>query len=360
MNILHVITTIERGGAENQLLILTREQIKQGHTVTVLPLKGKTELQAEFNSSGVSVDLLLMNETFFSQLLKFNSMKENFEVVHLHLPRAELLGTMSRKKGRTIVSKHNTEPFFPGSNRILSTLLARFVAKRSDKIIAISESVSTYLYQNKEVSNQRKIDVVLYGYDNQEISHEVSEEYAEIRKNTQHLIVTVSRLVPQKDLFTLIKVVWKLKDKWPDVQLIIYGSGPLHDELKAMAENLGIFPDVHFLGRTSNPKGAMAKSDLFVLTSKYEGFGLVLVEAMAAGVPIVAARNSAIPEVLGSEHPTLFSTSDVDDLNGKISDIFSNSSLAEDIVAYQSKRLEEFVPDKMAHRILEVYNNAAK
>lgn len=358
MRILHIITTIERGGAENQLLILAREQITQGHQVTVMPLKGRLELQSDLMASAINVDTSLVGYSFFNQLRLIRKKKKNYEIVHLHLPRAELLGTLSRKNCRIVVSKHNTEPFFPGATKFTSVLLARFIAFRADAIIAISNSVAEYLCQNKEVPNLNKVEVVLYGFDKTEISDEVSAKFSNIRESSDHLLITVSRLTQQKDLGTLIQAVAKLKLKWPDVQLVIFGNGPLQNQLEDQARDLGVFHEVNFMGKTANPRGAMAQSDVFVLSSLYEGFGLVLIEAMTSKIPIVAANNSAIPEVLGSDHPMLFSTRDVDDIVNKIDLLFSNENLSTDIVDYQENRLNNFSSDRMANRIFEVYLGA--
>jgi glycosyltransferase involved in cell wall biosynthesis len=233
--------------------------------------------------------------------------------------------------------------------------MSRLASRRADTVIAISESVKDFLCQNREISPKTKLQVIYYGYDSSQVLSTAPEPFKLIRNNTNHLLITVSRLVPQKDLFTLIEGVSKLHKNWPDVQLVIFGTGPLLPELEEFSKSKGLTESVHFLGQTENPRGVMALSDVFVLTSKYEGFGLVLVEAMSAATPIVAANNSAIPEVLGTDHKMLFETGNSDDLSDKIDLLFSNKSLVNDILSHQEARLIEFSPQKMAEEILEVY-----
>jgi glycosyltransferase involved in cell wall biosynthesis len=84
----------------------------------------------------------------------------------------------------------------------------------------------------------------------------------------------------------------------PGAELVIVGVGPLEAELKKMTLGLGIENRVRWLGKRSDVPAVMKSFDVFALTSIYEGFGLVLLEAMAAGIPVVASRVSAIPEVL--------------------------------------------------------------
>jgi glycosyltransferase involved in cell wall biosynthesis len=169
------------------------------------------------------------------------------------------------------------------------------------------------------------------------------------------LLLTISRLTEQKDLPTLLNAFSLSKKSIPDLELIIFGEGELLESLSVLSEELNISSSVHFLGKTSNPRGAMRAADLFVLSSKYEGFGLVLVEAMTATIPIVAAKNSAIPEVIGEKHPLLFETGNPDELSSKINYCLGSNELRESVLNYQDARLEFFDPARMSEKINEVY-----
>ena len=110
-SILHVITTIDRGGAENHLLELARVQVKTGHKVTVAYLKGAAEQKENFQSAGIEV--IQGGKSFFAQFAKIHKLARSglYPIVHAHLPQAELacLGIPNH-----IISRHNTEPFVPG------------------------------------------------------------------------------------------------------------------------------------------------------------------------------------------------------------------------------------------------------
>lgn len=356
MKIIHIITTIERGGAENQLVVLVKEQVRLGHSVLVLPLKGRHELKEEIEKVGATLDPSVSDKSLIHQILSISKLKKKYDVCHLHLPRAELLANLSISRCKVVVSKHNTEPFFPKAPTWLSRILARFVDLRSDSVIAISHSVANYLKDNKEVSADRKIKTIYYGFEDDSIQKSTDENLLRIRENTSNLVMTVARLTPQKDLETLLRAISKVSVHIPDIGLVIYGEGHLLEALRAVAKNLGIGDKTFFLGKTNNPRGAMKISDVFVLTSKYEGFGLVLVEAMSAGVPIVAANNTAIPEVLGIEHPYLFETGNQDMLASYLINVLEESNSNNRIIDYQNERLKQFSPDRMAVRVLEAYH----
>ena len=126
-SILHVITTIDLGGAEKQLFTLATCQKEKGFDVEVVFLKDKPTLMQNFLKVGVKVDLGFAGLGFFRQVLKLKQRKsqENL-VVHAHLPRAELLCALSLKQESFIVTRHNSEAFFPNGSAKLSQLLSRF------------------------------------------------------------------------------------------------------------------------------------------------------------------------------------------------------------------------------------------
>ncbi len=93
--VIHLITTIERGGAEKQLLTLTSEQVQSGLKVVVLYLKGKPDLRNEFEASGVEVNNLLVEKSFLKQIYLLSKyLRKNPSPVHAHLPKSELLAAV--------------------------------------------------------------------------------------------------------------------------------------------------------------------------------------------------------------------------------------------------------------------------
>ena len=160
----HVITTINRGGAENQLLVLVREQIKLGMEVSVLYLKGEPELEQDLSDAGAKVLHDIANKHPFIQFLKMRSISKSQEtLLHAHLPRAELLTRFSSAKNPFVVSRHNAEPFFPGAHELLSSFLSRLVTEKAKHVIAISYAVFNFISSKNEVSDLKKVSVVHYG-----------------------------------------------------------------------------------------------------------------------------------------------------------------------------------------------------
>ena len=352
--VLHVITTINRGGAENQLVVLVREQVKSGLDVTVIYLKGEPELQQEFLAAGAKILHNIVNMRPIFQLIKLRgiSKAEKF-LLHAHLPRAELLTRFAAGKNEYVVSRHNAEPFFPGAARLLSSYLSRLVIKKARHVIAISLAVSEFLIENQEIRSNEKLSVVHYGY-----QPRPGEDRQTAKVNLGDLseicIGTISRLTRQKDLPTLFSSFAQFLINHPKSTLLLVGGGEEKDYLENLAQNLGIGENIEWVGRTSRIPEFLSRMDIFVLSSLYEGFGLVLLEAMDAGVPLIASNNSAVPEVLGKDFPGLVRTGDVAGFVKKMNE-YTDSSVRQNILQDQDVRLKIFSAEVMCSKISEVY-----
>ena len=351
--VLHLITTIKRGGAENQLLVLVKEQIKTGFQVHIAYLKDEPELQRDFENIGAIVHNNLSGLKFWKQPFALRKLiQEHHFIVHSHLPRAELVGLLCIKRFKFITTRHNAEPFFPGAPKFISNFLSRLVSLRADKIIAISNAVKLFLIQRGEIGNAKKLEVILYGYEPRYTLRPVnSNNPPGIRK-----IGSISRLTDQKDIPTMLDSFHKYLLIQPLATLTILGEGPLEITLKDLTKSLNLGETVKFLGRSTRIYDYLQELDAFILTSKYEGFGLVLLEAMDVGLPIVASRNSAIPEVLGFDFPNLCETGNSSDFSSKLN-LLNDFKYMENIIEIQESRLTLFDSKAMAQKISEAYES---
>lgn len=348
----HLITTILRGGAENQLLVVVKEQVRQGLEVHIVYLKGAAELEQDLTSAGAFVHHELVGKFPLFQPWHMTRLIAGEQVIlHAHLPRAELIGLATMGNLRFISTRHNAESFFPGAPKFLSRFLSRLVERRAHKIIAISNSVKKFLLNAGEVKNEKNIEVVYYGYlPISEMRNLESDSPSNLLR-----LGTISRLAPQKDLPTMILAFCGYKNQSPDSTLSILGAGPLESELKNYVSGLYLESSVEFLGRSSKTRAFLLSLDVFILTSLYEGFGMVLLEAMDAGIPIVASRNSAIPEVLGEEFPGLCVTGDVDDFLSKINAL-TDENYRKSVLKIQERRLKKFNAKTMSEKLLSLYD----
>ncbi len=360
--IIHLITTIERGGAEKQLLTLVREQVKSGLGVEVTYLKGAPELKNEFENCGAVVNQNLLNKTFIKQIIALRrQLNQNQTPVHAHLPKSELLASLSCSKGMFIFTRHNSEAFWPGAPKALSNMLSRFVAKRSASGVCISDAVKDYVNQRGELSKKYDLKTIYYGFQKSEQlnTKALAKIKDQLKVNPGVLRVgVIGRLVKQKDYPTLLRAIKRVFDSGAEVELFIVGEGVEKNNLIELSLELGINKRVHWLGRTPFVNEFLSQLDLFVLPSIYEGFGLVLLEAMQATKPILATNNSSIPEVLSKDYVGLFETSNVEKLSGLIRKVHLEDAFAKQLVSNYSKRLDIFKPEVMAKKLLHVYEKS--
>jgi glycosyltransferase involved in cell wall biosynthesis len=299
VKILHVITTIDLGGAENHLFDLISEQCKLGHQVSVAYLKGDGYWQKAYRQ--IAVECFSMEISRYYLIFKFLRLRKliskiNPDIVHCHMPPAELftrLALIGNSSIPLVTSKHNDEPF---AKIAFWRKLASWTAARAHKIICISEAVKAYVADWIPEVQRGKLKLIYYAVDVERF--ETASPAADINLQNNFVIGTVARLTKQKSLHTLIRAFSEFKKKVPEAKLVIVGIGELEQELRKLTEDLKVAESIVWAGKRSDIPSVMKTFDVFALTSVYEGFGLVLLEAMAAGIPVIASNVSAIPEVL--------------------------------------------------------------
>jgi glycosyltransferase involved in cell wall biosynthesis len=360
--VFHIITTINRGGAENQLLVLARQQIRDGYSVEVAYLKDSPALQDDFEALGVKVNNFLTGKNPCAQLLLLHKyLKSEQAAVHAHLPRAQLLAIFSRTGNPIISSRHDAEPFFHNAPKLLSRILALIVDARSHKQIAISEAVKKSMLERGEVWKETNVTVIHYGFESfppQPPIDPFPENFDDITKG-KTIVGTAGRLVQQKDYPTLLAGFAAFHKNQPNSVLVIAGAGPLRKELENYCQVLEIESNVFWLGGISDLDAFYRKLDIFVLASKTEGFGLVLLEAMSYKLPIVASNSTAIPEVVGSTGGLFFQAGNHLELCDALSRMVDKENL--DRYSQLSKnRILDFSPRTMSKKITEIYELAAR
>jgi glycosyltransferase involved in cell wall biosynthesis len=328
VHVLHLITAFDRGGAENHLSELVRHQRAAGMEVTIAYLRGRGAWGPAMRELGVEVVPLGLR--FYGDLrplwrLRRLIAKGKPSLVHAHLPPAELYARVAllgipASSLPLIISKHNDCPFhrIPGES-----VVERWVDKRAAAVIAISEAVAQFMERRGVGTAPGQMETIFYGIDIGAYGRVPAAEIADLRdqwgaERDTLLIGFVGRLVPQKSIETLIHAFALLRRKTRcDAKLVIVGSGPLQSALRSFARNEGVSDRVVWAGFHENIPAVMRAFDVFALTSLFEGFGLVLIEAMAARKPVVATRVSAIPEVV------------VDGETGLLAEVKSAKSVAE-------------------------------
>lgn len=175
-------------------------------------------------------------------------------------------------------------------------------------------------------------------------------------------VLSVARMYPRKRLEDLLGAAAQLAARIPDVRVRIVGDGPESARLRALARGLGLTTVVTFLGEVTRSQLAVeyVRADCFCLPTVQEGFGLVFAEAMAAGLPIVACRAAAVPEIVDDGRTGLLvSPKAPDELAKAMETILTNTPLRAALGGTGRRRVEAFDLDRVATRLLEELSAAA-
>jgi len=166
--------------------------------------------------------------------------------------------------------------------------LLRWLYPRADAVVAISHGVADDLVATVGLPRDR-VTVIHNPVDVARTAALAAEppDHPWFAAGKPPVVLAVGRLVPQKDVATLLDAFARLRARRP-ARLVVLGEGPLRAALLARAEALGVAADVAFPGFMANPFACMARAGVFALSSRWEGFGVVLVEALACGCPVVS------------------------------------------------------------------------
>lgn len=375
MKIFHLITSIDNGGAENHLASLAKQQIKN-YEVFVIYLRGNSYWKKKLESNGIKVIQLKLDKLINIINLLFVIYRVNKlinihkpEIVHSHLSSMELIGSLvkffSKKKFKLIVTKHLDSFFLEASsgqnNLIQGSFLDYFIFKNADKIICISNQIKKYFLKKIKVPNS-KLKVIYYGLNKTDLNKKKKSKLIGIQlrdlKNF-FVISCIARHVKQKSLDFLIKTFQQFKKTETKSKLILVGDGPETKKLKILAKKLGVYEDIIWINYVENVLQLLKLSKVFVLPSKYEGFGLVLLEAMYAKKPIIASRVSAIPEVIKNNwNGLLIKHNDIKDFNSKLLRI-KNEKISKKLIKNSQITLKKkFNFNKMVNLTNETYKEA--
>ena len=274
------------------------------------------------------------------------------DLLHTHLVHADVYGSMaSRALGVPMVStRHNDDRYLLGPFRFVD----RAFARRARRVVAISNAVRRFLAESAGFPEER-IETIHYGLDRlPEARSEVTPAEAGVPDGAP-LLLAVGRLTEQKNHATALRAFAAVDEK---AYFAILGIGPLEAETKALARDLGIADRVVFPGRVEIAD-RLERASLFVHSSRWEGFGIVLLEAMLAGLPIAATRVSAVPEVVADgETGVLVVPGDWQALAAALSDLLADPPCARALgEAGRERARERFSVARMTERTLALYES---
>ncbi len=353
MKIAHLISTLSYGGAERQLLALCRGFREAGHTVSVGTLKSGGELVETFKQHDFQVDQFHLQHALDASVVKrlkkwIASIQPNF--VHTHLFKADVYGHLacSSLEVPHLCTKWNEDRYL--KNPLISRI-ARWAAAGNFKVVAISKAVKTYLIQTCRLKEDQ-IQVIPLGISEIE-RHPILQENGAIRFGI------VGRLVKQKGHEILFPAFKKLLSTGISTRLSVFGGGPLESRLKRLSRELGIERQVDFHGIILDTEAIYEQIHVLVLPSLWEGGGLVLLEAMSRGIPVIGTRAGGIIEYAGENLALLVQPGDGEELAAAMLKIAKDRQLRARLSENSLRAVRGFCLSKSVDAYLKLYGELA-
>jgi len=356
--ILHLNTSKEWRGGENQVLNLALG-LKTRKISQIIIAQPNSPLSEKAKLAGIEVIELAMKGEF--DLKAIRKIKEiilnrKVEIVHTHTAHAHSIALFAKKKKdkwKLIVSRRV-------DFRVKKNFFSKWKYKSSkvDLFIGVSRQIQKYLLEDGIESS--RVIAIHSGIDIQKFKRLPNADglRKELDINKKTIVIgIIAALVDHKDHITFLNAISKIETE-NQYKAIILGEGPLESKLKELARKLDLNDRVFFLGFKENIPEYLNLIDIFTLTSKEEGLGTAILDAMAAGKPILATRGGGIPEmIVPNQGGILCEVGNSDELAIAYKTLIEKNSLRKEFSDFNKSYVERFSFETMVNKTVQVYHS---
>lgn len=353
-----LITGLSMGGAETQVCNLANSLVDLNHDVTIISLLNIIKVTPNSKVNVISLDMTKTLFGFFKAYVKCRGIlkKLNPDIVHSHMVHANIFSRLLRLTvsiPRLINTAHSTNE--GGKLRML-------VYRITDTLADITTNVSpagVEAFIKAKATKREHIKCMYNGVNTDEFvfsdMHRVRlRNYLKI-DNKSTLLMCIGRLTLAKDYPNLLRAFSKINHEF-NAKLAIIGDGPLKKELYKLSQQLDICERIYWLGIQDNVSEWLSACDVFVLSSEWEGFGLVVAEAMSCSRVVVATDSGGVKNVIGTSE-FLVPIKDSERLLQKIHDVLSLTPEVKTSISAMNRShiLENFSLPVITQRWVDLY-----
>jgi len=348
-----------RGGVERYIEGLAKYLSRKGHLVKILTLEKKRfKFFGDSLTEEKSTHLSSLSTIYF----------EDFDVIHTHgfrVPYSSIIGLLRKvQRDRVIMTVHTIFPKRSTVDGILKgsydLVIGNILLKTIDRFIAVNDYIQSRL---RDLGVQKeKIALIPNSVDLERFENIPSPTHFLGKvgiSSEEDIVLIVGRMDWQKGLEDAIKAFAEVHSDIKDTKLVIVGRDfGFKNHLQKLTKQYDVYSEVVFAGELSDETlySAYASAKVFLMTSIYEGFPTVLLEAMASGLPVISTPIAGISEVIPNYHGVVWC--DKKHLSKKLGEILSDETLRKNLSAEAKEIVKrDFDWDKNADRILNVYNS---
>lgn len=302
--VLHLVEDLRIGGLERVIASIVLGLDRAEYEVHVWCLTRGGEIAEELIEKGVSVRVFGMH-TYHNPLHVFALSrlirKEDIHILHTHGYFGSSFGRLAAILARTpVVISHVHTTYHGFSKRNL--IMERFLSLFTDRIVCVSQAVRDFVVGVEGISERRTCLIYNGVGESRRSKGDTSFNIDRTRFGFEAedlVVITVASLTPHKGHQVLIDAAGMVSKRHENLRWLLVGDGPLRDSLESYARELQLSSRVVFTGQQRDIAPFLQLADLFVLPStEREGLGIALIEAMAAGLPVIGTRLGGIPEVI--------------------------------------------------------------
>lgn len=305
VRVLWLIKGLGRGGAETILeAALERFDPRMVRIDVAYVLPNKDALRPSIESMGVIVHCLAgSGRSGWLRNLGKLLRGHNYDIVHTHSPLVAIAARLLSPRGQMMMhTEHDVWMQYVLPTRVGNALTMR----KNHQVFVISKAVHKSIRTSplRWFAPDKRTELLYHGVDLKK-SRRGAAARTEARRalsldNGEVALIMVASMTERKNHAALLRSLRFLADEGHSLRLFLAGSGPLDDQVRSRVREWGLEHMVSFMGVRSDVREILPAFDALVLPSKNEGLGMVLIEALSAGVPVVASRVGGIPEVIGS------------------------------------------------------------
>lgn len=371
-HILHLTASLQ-GGAAQHVLHLSLGLLTKGHKTTIVAPNDNPGFVEQLQTLGIQFKEVDVTTTFSRRtVLALRELMRSKEYTHIHLHghRAAAVVRFSsigmKLEVPLIYTVHGYHPthYKESITKQLANSVEWLLESKIKQFICVSESTKAELIQAVP-KIQKRCTVIHNGIPLLNLSeeervtfrHQFREKY---QIPTDAVVVgTVARLQWQKSVHRLLQAFGLIQSKYPDMHLVLVGTGPEREALQELSLELKCDKRIHFLGSVDNPRPVYCMMDLFVLPSLWEGLPLTVLEAWDSRIPVIATDVSGSRDVIEDEVTGFIATNTAMGIAQKIEHAWKEKERFPKIVSEAKNSLHsEYSVEQMVKKTVKVYKKA--
>jgi len=371
-NLLYVITKLELGGAQKQLLSLIRHLDKEKLKLFLFTAKSGVLMPEALSIDGLAIKRSVWLERSINPLKDLLALieiyrfiiKNNIDIVHTHSSKAGILGRWGAKLAKVKIVLHTVHGW--SFNDYQSTLkqkffiwLEKFTARFTDKIIVVSDYDKQKGLTNL-IGKEDKYGLIRYGIDYTEFDIQDKNVRKELGIDACDLVVgMISCFKPQKSHRDFIRLAVLVNKILPKTKFLLVGDGILRSSIQRSISKFKLQNSVILTGWRRDIPRILSATDVFVLTSLWEGLPVAVLEAMAASLPVVATSAGGVSAIVREgRNGFCVPISDMQQMSEKLISLLKNENLRKQIGKNAKDSLDfNFCLENMVSNTQDLYEN---